>query len=554
MGDAHLSLLADDLLLKVLHAAGAPAVACAATLCRRLRWAQQELSALPAFAAAAATGDTDDSISELVAAAVRDAREQMHAAIDVCIVFVAGALRGRGDAQALHSVVEECQALLPPGTLVLGCCGRGLFGVERGQPVEIDPSERQARGASVLLGRMPGCVLRAFAAREAPKGGWSSESACSAWLGLQEAGAAAGPGANLQPLSCLIFPHSSAGQDVHGCIEGLQAAYPHMLVTGGISSGQGDLFCSQPVPPLAEESGGARRRPRGVARAKFVGLAICKEEGGDAGSSGVGTGGGSDAPVAGGLAVQGMEGAQPVLSRLVMVRNVGFLEGAGGGPDAELMAVADAQLEGVEGPIGIGMLKDLAYSQTELGLWAGPVQEGAAGPASFDAALVAGEPATLLQLYGVVEGAEIVAAADDVGAFAAVLAQARQPGRTLCAQALRLSSAGALRALTAGVRQLAAACPARHALLPTVTAGLVVVSCTAKGEQLHGVAGVEAGAMHASSGQLPLAGVYADGEIGPTIHNATSVLRWSGRRGGGGSSTSKVQGFTTVITALAAAP
>ena len=107
----------------------------------------------------------------------------------------------RGDAQALHSVVEECQALLPPGepaaagapagdpgaaaawcrchghggclltplpscfpcclaprcshaawhpagTLVLGCCGRGLFGVERGQPVEIDPSERQARGAS----------------------------------------------------------------------------------------------------------------------------------------------------------------------------------------------------------------------------------------------------------------------------------------------------------------------------------------------------------------------------------------------------------------------
>ena len=54
--------------------------------------------------------------------------------------------------------------------------------------------------------------------------------------------------------------------------------------------------------------------------------------------------------------------------------------------------------------------------------------------------------------------------------------------------------------------------------------------------------------------QLPLAGVYADGEIGPTIHNATSVLRWSGRRGGGGSSTSKVQGFTTVITALAAAP
>lgn len=45
--------LADELLLKILHAAGAPAVGRAATLCRRLRHAQQQLAALPAFASAA---------------------------------------------------------------------------------------------------------------------------------------------------------------------------------------------------------------------------------------------------------------------------------------------------------------------------------------------------------------------------------------------------------------------------------------------------------------------------------------------------------------------
>ena len=49
--------LTDELLLKILHSAGAPAVARAATLCRRLRHAQQQLAALPAFASAAVLED-----------------------------------------------------------------------------------------------------------------------------------------------------------------------------------------------------------------------------------------------------------------------------------------------------------------------------------------------------------------------------------------------------------------------------------------------------------------------------------------------------------------
>jgi hypothetical protein len=47
--------LTDELLLKVLLAAGAPSGARAATACRRLRSAQAQLAALPAFAAAAYT-------------------------------------------------------------------------------------------------------------------------------------------------------------------------------------------------------------------------------------------------------------------------------------------------------------------------------------------------------------------------------------------------------------------------------------------------------------------------------------------------------------------
>ena len=50
---AGLLSLTDELLQQVLLAAGAPAVARAATLNRRLRATQEQLAALPAFAAAA---------------------------------------------------------------------------------------------------------------------------------------------------------------------------------------------------------------------------------------------------------------------------------------------------------------------------------------------------------------------------------------------------------------------------------------------------------------------------------------------------------------------
>lgn len=82
----------------------------------------------------------------------------------------------------------------------------------------------------MLLGRLPGCTVRTFAAGNCPEG-WRSEAACRAWLGLAEP--AAEEEAALTPLSCLLLAHPSAADTVYDCLDGLQAGFPRMLVTGG---------------------------------------------------------------------------------------------------------------------------------------------------------------------------------------------------------------------------------------------------------------------------------------------------------------------------------
>ena len=56
-----------------------------------------------------------------------------------------------------------------------------------------------------------------------------------------------------------------------------------------------------------------------------------------------------------------------------------------------------------------------------------------------------------------------------------------------------------------------------------------------------------------------MCGLYADGEIGPEIFNAKAALRRAGRASPGSSwageaAHSKLQGFTTILTSVAAAP
>lgn len=67
-------------------------------------------------------------------------------------------------------------------------------------------------------------------------------------------------------------------------------------------------------------------------------------------------------------------------------------------------------------------------------------------PGSYDAALAGGAPTAVLQLYGAVdeaEGGDAMATASDERALQAVLDAAQAPGRSLCAQPLGLSAAGA---------------------------------------------------------------------------------------------------------------
>lgn len=88
---AGLLSLSDDLLLQILLKAGAPAVACCAALCARLRAVQQQLAALPAFTSGASF-EVDRGAyrtdTEHVERAVLQAREGMPAAVDFALVFV----------------------------------------------------------------------------------------------------------------------------------------------------------------------------------------------------------------------------------------------------------------------------------------------------------------------------------------------------------------------------------------------------------------------------------------------------------------------------------
>ncbi|KAG2439657.1 hypothetical protein HXX76_005007 [Chlamydomonas incerta] len=93
----------------------------------------------------------------------------MLGAVDFALLFVANyeGIKGGLAAPLLEALADN----LPPGTQVVGCATSGLMGVGPGGPFELDPSDGggggRRRGArpgavSVLLGRMPGCRVRAF--------------------------------------------------------------------------------------------------------------------------------------------------------------------------------------------------------------------------------------------------------------------------------------------------------------------------------------------------------------------------------------------------------
>jgi hypothetical protein len=184
----------------------------------------------------------------------------------------------------------------------VGCCGRGLFGIEEGAPVEIDPAERKRKQAAsgeatrkILSCNMADpstisffkkavclCCCSASGAHARKRGAgfcrqqgstrwagafgrrictWTADSCVAAltwrvcvpagtrlqksyraWLGLGDQADAGGSGqavpragssAGLDPVSCLLFAHPAAGNDLLGCLAGLQNAFKDLAITGG---------------------------------------------------------------------------------------------------------------------------------------------------------------------------------------------------------------------------------------------------------------------------------------------------------------------------------
>lgn len=94
-------------------------------------------------------------------------------------------------------------------------------------------------------------------------------------------------------------------------------AHPAPRLTGGIASGVGELFCSQPLGQPEAAPGkpeAAKGKPAAPKRPKYVGLLLCRRTA-DAVSAGCG-----------GMTAQGMHGAPPLLQKLNVVRDFGTLQ------------------------------------------------------------------------------------------------------------------------------------------------------------------------------------------------------------------------------------
>ncbi|GIL67076.1 hypothetical protein Vafri_20509 [Volvox africanus] len=156
-----LEVLPDDVLLRVLAGAGSKAIIRAATCCKRLYALARMLQMHRCFSAAASVkNDLSDALEE----ACESALQGMLGCVDVALVFVANYEKLKGSLAA--KVVEGLLPRLPPGTQLVGCATSGLIGVGSGGAFEIHPSgsgrTRGNPGVGLLLGRMPGCSMKAF--------------------------------------------------------------------------------------------------------------------------------------------------------------------------------------------------------------------------------------------------------------------------------------------------------------------------------------------------------------------------------------------------------
>lgn len=440
---------------------------------------------------------------------------------------------------ALRDALSAALERRLPADAVAACApARGLFGTPAGggSLAELDPSQvpdaadggaarARSHGVSVLLGRLPGARVQAFAlpAVGPPPTLRSavSELAGAGWLPAS--------------LLLLMAPPASSAASVSalGKLELLARSHPWLPVAGGVASMQNGLLCfrgsSDAVPTAAAFAGLLVSRPAAPLSRPLVAAA---------------------------LAAEGQLAFGPVAADLA-------LRPLGVSPDGSSLGVEVHSLGG----LWEALVEDQEGDTTpSLGVWLAPRTAAASPTNSYAAAAAAGNALRLDAQKAMIDmeaNQPIILALSEAVQTKALLSRLESdPGLTLCGQLLRFNAAAVRAELQRSLPGLAALRPPPPALLPPPCgSGLVAVACCAKGLQLHDEQGAEAAALQAALGSgTAVCGAFMDGEIGHSIPSGLSTLRVAPadeaavaqRREQGQAGDIRLSGFTSQLLLLGA--
>ena len=467
------------------------------------------------------------------------------------------------------------EGILPPGVPIVGCSGHGLIGTgDGGLPVEVDPSQR-ARGVSVLLGHIPGLRARLWTVTSpAPPPCLEPPSHVASWMGLED-----GCLSENDPVFCLLFSNvgdalfltGSTRDTAPSCfVYKLQEALGTAVVVGGIANSNGQIYHSQPPSP--------RDEPRRPPPTSFAGLLLYRPVTSTAPSDGGGSTFTAPAPAEGAtasasaLALRGLAPVGQVWSSAQLMSLPaagvplldlfglhmdeatmdGFLEELEEHEPAGFVALwkEDAcqpprqQRGAVEAPaarvvaeiLDAGDLLTLAVHPEELRHHERQ-NPGAASWLPAALARIESSPTSTelvsFQLLSCCPRSSTSLLEEGTPALFAAAGGCRLPDAATegGGEGSSEAAAGGGEGPNRGESAIAASSSA---------AGCIAVCCVARGEALFGSGGAPGGAEAAvlrrqagalEGGQLPVAGVFCDGEIGPFAGAGAVGLQRSGDPG-----------------------
>lgn len=449
--------LPDELLTRVLRHVGARAVACAASVNKRLHACGAQLRDVPDFSSALLRIRPGEEPAARTAEAVRAALERMTCAVDLAVLFYSSPPQARRG--GLCRVLDAAAAMLPPGCVLLGVTGSHVSGPDAeaaGAPTEAEAA------VVVFLGRTPGLVATVsrgpYPKSEEAQDKWLQAPADHqlAWQALFTVG---------NPKQTFNFlPHAAA-------------RWPAARVFGGVAS-QAEGTAAETAVAVAGGSAAVACNAAALSLFAPPSPGPCSAWAG---------------------AIRGLVPCSSVWT-VAAVENLGELphgEDDKTVPFPHRLCVS-RRVTAFEGSTAANLASELAEAASEfddpyIRLWAG-AEEG-------DEEAAAAAVASSVQLHPML--------GSDVLMWAPQLAPALQTALaagTLRCQAFRISAAA-----SAGD---AAGMAARQGCTRPGSAGLLAAACSGRGEGLYGQPGVEAAAF-ATGFPWSHAAVVVNGELGP---------------------------------------